>query len=332
MTVHRLRRGELSKPRDQVGPGFPKALVPEEHTSEIDGVPANGRRARLAAWLTAADNPLTARVLVNRVWGWHFGQALARTPNDFGAQGEPPTHPDLLDWLAQDFMDHGWSLKRLHRLILFSETYRMGSVASGRGLKVDPENRLLWHFPRHRLEGEAVRDSILACAGSLYLKACGPAVVPPLNNQELTGLFGAKEKWPVTKDVLEHDRRSVYLLERRTFIYPLFAAFDPPEVMASCPQRMRTIVPTQALSLLNSPLAREQSVVFARRLLREGSGRPEEVVPRAWELAFGRTAKARESERARAFLLTNGAAPSLEAALGELCLALFNASEFLYVD
>src|SRR5262249_33401864 len=169
------------------------------------------------------------------------GQALVRTPNDFGTQGEPPTHPELLDWLARDVVDHGWSLKRLHRLILLSKTYRTRSVAEGRGLKGDPENRLLWHFPRRRLEGEALRGTLLAGAGSLTLKPYGPPVVPPLSSQELTGLFDAKGKWPATKDASDHTRRSVYLLVRRTFVYPLFAAFDPPEVMTSCPQRARTV-------------------------------------------------------------------------------------------
>jgi hypothetical protein len=325
-------------------------------------VPPAKRRAALAQWLTAPENPLTARVLVNRVWGWHFGQGLVRTPNDFGAQGEPPTHPDLLDWLARDFMDHGWSLKHLHRRILLSRTYQMQSVASGRGLRIDPENRLLWHFPRRRLEGESIRDALLACAGSLNLKPFGPPVVPPLGKQELTGLFDAKGKWPVTKDASEHTRRSVYLLVRRTFAYPLFAAFDAPEVMTSCPQRTRTVVPAQALTLLNSPLVRQQSVAFARRLLKECGDNPRDIVPRAWQLAFARLPTRAERERALTFLQNRIAAHQPEAsarthqpealargrthspastvaglgthqaALADLCLALFNANEFITID
>jgi hypothetical protein len=321
LTVYRLRRGELSKPREEVGPALPAAA----RGPDIGQVPPAKRRAALARWLTSPDNPLTARVLVNRVWGWHFGQAIVRTPGDFGAQGEPPTHPELLDWLARDFMDHGWGLKRLHRLILLSSTYRMSSRAEGRGLEVDREHRLLWHFPRRRLEGEAIRDALLACAGTLNLKAGGPPVVPPLGSQELAGLFDAKGKWPVTKDPAEHTRRSAYLLVRRTFPYPLFAAFDPPEVMTSCPQRPRTVVPAQALTLLNSPLAREQSAALARRLLKECGDRPEGAVPRAWKLAFGRPPTPAEGERAVAFLRQGSS-------LADLCLALFNANEFIYVD
>jgi hypothetical protein len=335
MIVHRLNRGELSKPGEVVEPAFPAALSAERPPDLAHmKVPPAKRRAALARWLTAPENPLTARVLVNRVWGWHFGQAIVRTPNDFGAQGEPPTHPELLDWLARDFMDHGWSLQHLHRRIMLSKTYQMQSVAGGRGLQVDPQNRLLWHFPRHRLEGEAIRDAMLACAGTLNLKLSGPPVVPPLSSQELTGLFDAKAKWPVTKDTREHTRRSVYILVRRTFVYPLFAAFDPPEAMTSCPKRTPTVVPAQALTLLNSPLAGEQSLAFARRLLEECGNKPERLVARAWRLAFGREITPVETARALTFLQkrTGALASTQQGALAELCLALFNANEFIYVD
>jgi hypothetical protein len=324
LTVHLLHRGELSKPREITEPAVPAVLMPSGKSPNLSGVPSGKRRAAFARWLTSPDNPLTARVLVNRVWGWHFGQPIVRTPNDFGAQGEPPTHPELLDWLARDFMEHGWSLKRLHRQIMLSRTYQMASVAEGAGLKEDPENRLLWHFPRHRLEGEAIRDALLACAGTLNTKPFGPPVVPALSGQELSGLFDSKGKWPITKNVAEHTRASVYMLVRRTFIYPMFAAFDPPEVMVSCPQRPRTVVPAQALTLLNSPLVHEQARAFAKRLLAEGETDPARLAARTWRLAFGREIRPAESERAVAFLRGH--------ALDELCLVLFNANEFIYVD
>jgi hypothetical protein len=328
MTVHRLRRGELNKPRDVVGPAVPEVLTAAGHAPDFAAVPPQGRRAALARWLTAPDNPLTARVLVNRVWGWHFGQALVRTPNDFGTQGEPPTHPELLDWLAQDFLEHGWDLKRLHRLILLSNTYRMGNTSDAETVRADPENRYLARFPRRRLEGEALRDAMLCCAGTLNRKPYGPPVVPPLGGEELTGLFDAKGKWPVTKDAAEHTRRSVYVLVRRTFIYPLFSAFDPPEVMTSCAQRSRTVVPTQALTLLNSPLVRRQADAFARRLLHECGANPRDIVPRAWQLTFGRPPTPAEAEHCLEFLSQKVTA----ARLADLCLALFNANEFLFVD
>ncbi|HJZ93192.1 MAG TPA: DUF1553 domain-containing protein, partial [Gemmataceae bacterium] len=170
------------------------------------------------------------------------------------------------------------------------------------------------------------------CAGTLNRSPFGPPVVPPLGRDELTGLFGAAEKWPVTKDAAQHTRRSVYLLVRRTFVYPLFAAFDPPEVMASCPRRQETVVPTQALALLNGPVAREQSAAFARRLLRDCGGRPEDIVPRAWRLAFGRSPTAAETERSLAFLAKRNVTDDAEAAVAELCLALFSANEFVFVD
>jgi hypothetical protein len=332
LEINRLHRGELNKPREAMEPALPAFLRRGEDKPDFAGVPAERRRATLARWLTSPANPLTARVFVNRVWGWHFGQAIVRTPNDFGAQGEPPTHPRLLDWLSRDFMEHGWSLKRLHRLILLSRTYRMRSIAEGSGLEVDPENRLLWHFPRRRLEGETIRDSLLACAGTLHNKLYGPAVVPPLNGQELAGLFDARGKWPATKDAAEHTRRSVYVLVRRTFLHPLLASFDPPEVMTSCPRRMQTVVPAQALTLLNSPLAREQASAFARRLRRECGEQSEQLLTRAWLLAFSRPCTTTERERGLSFLRRRSAATSWDNAVAELCLALFNTNEFVTLD
>jgi hypothetical protein len=190
----------------------------------------------------------------------------------------------------------------------------------------------LWHFPRQRLEGEAIRDNLLACAGTLHPKQYGPPVVPPLSAQELAGLFDARGKWPVTKDATEHTRRSVYVLVRRTFLHPLMASFDPPEVMTSCPRRMQTVVPAQALTLLNSPLAREQSAAFAHRLLAECGDETDKLVARAWLLAFGRPCTPAEKDRSIAFLRRRGESAMREAALAEFCLALFNSNEFVYVD
>jgi hypothetical protein len=313
-----------------------------ERDNDISAAPREKRRTYLARWLTSPDNPLTARVLVNRVWAWHFGQGIVRTPNDFGSQGEPPTHPELLDWLARDFMDHGWSLKHLHRLILLSNTYQMQSILSPEGerrgtpssVQRDPENRLLGHFPRHRLEGEAIRDSMLACAGTLNFKAFGRPVVPPLGREELTGLFNSKEKWPVTWTRNEYTRRSIYLLVRRTFVYPMFAAFDPPELMTSCSRRQQTVVPTQALTLLNNPVVQEQARDFAKRLQEECGGQVvndkspqwQKIVERAWLLAYGRPVTRKESEHVVQSL------ESGELTVEQLCLALFNSNEFVFLE
>lgn len=347
LEVHRLKRGELSKPLELVGPDLPAVLTSVDRNRKLSSAAPDERRACFARWLTSNDNPLTARVLVNRVWAWHFGQGIVRTPNDFGSQGESPTHPELLDWLARDFIEHGWSLKHLHRQILLSNTYRMQSTAGfplrarsvsdgdrqrSEGLQRDPENRLLWHGSRRRLEGEAIRDCMLACAGTLNLKPFGPPVVPPLGREELTGLFNAKEKWEVTPDRTEHNRRSLYLLIRRTFIFPMFAAFDPPELMASCPGRQQTVVPTQALTLLNSPVAHEQARAFAKRLLQEcghdASSTPawEKIVARAWTLVYSRPISQKESERVLQSLRAR------EITLEQLCLALFNSNEFVFME
>jgi hypothetical protein len=344
LEVHRLHRGEVNKPREVAVPGLPEFLSLATAPDEPNMTAPERRRTTLARWLTSTKSPLTARVIVNRVWGWHFGEGLVRTPNDFGNQGDPPTHPELLDWLARDFMDHGWSLKHLHRQILSSRSYQLRSIGDEAGRAKDPGNRLLWHFPRRRLEGEAIRDSMLACSGTLNLEMFGPPVVPPLSAQELTGLFDAKVKWPVTKDASQSSRRSVYLLVRRTFTYPMFAAFDSPEVMASCARRQRTVVPTQALALLNGPQAHELSRAFANRLLAESGTDLERVVSQAWLLAFGRNPRPAEQERAIAFVNKSAAArdarsgalfpidQSLGLVLADLCLALFNSNEFICVD
>jgi hypothetical protein len=333
LEVHRLHRGELNKPQEVMEPAVPLALQRVDCPGDFSTAAATERRAVLARWLTGRENPLVRRVLVNRVWGWHFGQAIVRTPNNFGTQGDEPTHPELLDYLACALWDHGWSLKDLHRLIMLSNIYRMSSKPAGAAAEDDPENLWLAHFPRRRLEGEEIRDAMLACSGGLSLRPFGKPVVPPLERDELTGLFDAKEKWPVTKEPAEHTRRSVYLLVRRTFTYPLFSAFDPPALMASCERRMQTIVPTQALTLLNSPLAREQSVALASRLVgdqREHSG---SAIGSAWLLTFGRPVTDEESAHAREFLKTRETAGvNALAALAELCLALFNANEFIFID
>jgi hypothetical protein len=350
MEVRLLRRGELGKAREVVQPAVLSALCSGKRNPQIDAAPATERRAALAKWLTAPEqNPLLPRVTVNRIWAWHFGEGLVRTPNDFGHQGERPTHPELLDWLVRDFVAHGWSLKHLHRVIMLSSTYQMQSAASGRakGSAPDPENRSLSHFPRRRLEAEAIWDNMHVCAGTLNLKQFGPPVVPPLTKDELTGLFDAGSKWQPSRDPAEQNRRAIYVLVRRTFPFPIFDAFDAPETMTSCARRMETTVPAQALALLNSRAAFEQSRAFAARLLKETGPSPQKILSRAWLLAFNRPINQEETARALDFLrsrqetvneasgVSAPAVPgvsSFESALAELCLGLFNANEFLFID
>jgi len=371
MEIHRLKRGELSKPLEEVQPALPAIFGVDKHLFDPAAAPPGQRRTVLAKWLVSDDNPLTARVLVNRVWAWHFGKGIVRTPNDFGTQGEPPTHPEMLDWLARDFIDHGWDLKRLHRLILLSATYqRQSRGASREAQETDPENRLLSHFPRRRLDAESIWDSLHAVAGTLNPKQFGPPVMPELSKEELSGLFDEKS-WKVTKDPAEFTRRGIYLFERRTFLFPMFDAFDPPDVMSSCPRRFETTVPTQALALLNSAVTQSQAKAFARRLLADCRGEMEKIPARAWFLAFNRPIGAAEKRRALEFLKRREATlkesinqaqsssgsnagvqagepvsmddhgvsrpekpleSCLETALTEFCLALFNANEFVFVD
>jgi hypothetical protein len=366
LEIHRLKRGELSKPLEVVEPALPALFAVDRSSFAPASAPANQRRAVLAKWLVSVGNPLTARVLVNRVWAWHFGQGIVRTPNDFGAQGEPPTHPQLVDWLARDFIDHGWDLKRLHRLIMSSATYQMQSnVGSSRVFEQDPENRLLSHFGRVRLDAEEVWDAVHAAAGTLNLKQFGPPVRPELSKEELSGLF-VEKGWKVTDDKTEFTRRAIYLFERRTFLFPMLDAFDPPDVMSSCPRRFETTVPTQALALLNSAVVMGQAHEFAHRLQAECGDDVEKIAARAWLLAFNRPITESEQRRVLQFFKkretalaqeesaaagadipdvksssTSGsdigsgkppAKPWLETTLTEFCLALFNANEFVFID
>jgi hypothetical protein len=214
------------------------------------------RRARLARWLVSAENPLTARVIANRVWQWHFGRALATTPNDLGIAGSPPSDPELLDWLACELIEKRWSLKDLHRVVLLSSTYQQSALRETEAIAADPDNVLLAGFPRRRLEAEAVWDHLHAAAGTLDRKSFGAPFAPKLSPEEMTGIYeignNPKGKWPVTE---EQNRRAIYILNRRSFRFPFFEAFDPANNGASCPTRQTTTVPAQALTLLNNHTA-----------------------------------------------------------------------------
>ena len=346
-TVHILRRGEVDSPIRVATPSLP-AVLP-------DGAPLSAgkhRRAALANWLTSPKNPLTARVWVNRVWQWHFGQGLVRTSNDFGLQGEAPSHPELLDWLASEFIESGWDLRRLHHLILESATYRQSSLPSPKALAQDPEHRLLACFPRQRLQAEQLRDAMLAVSGALNLKSFGPPVVPPVEPWALAAL--RNRNWEPTKDENEWRRRSLYLVVRRSIKLPFFDAFNSPDTISSCAGRDRTVVPSQALTLLNGADTLTQARGLAGRLWMQSGGKASDATALAWRLVFSRSITSAERTRALAFLkareadwmkasTTTDALPTgisadarMPAARGaawvEWCLALLNANEFVYVD
>jgi len=321
--IYVLKRGDPEREGARVGPR-PLSLFLPDDTPELPADIANPR-THLARWLTDPAHPLTARVWVNRVWHYHFGRGLVATPNDFGANGAPPTHPELLDFLAETHLRSGQRLKPLHRLILLSSTYRQSSTSANPTAerRLDPENRLLGRFPRRRLAAEEIRDAILATSGRLNGKQGGPSVVVPVE-ADLVQLLYDPSQWKVTPEEKEHDRRSVYLIARRNLQLPFFQAFDQPDAQVSCPRREASTHPLQALELLNGKLSNRLAETFASRLEREcGDNHPKQV-ERAFWLTAGRPPTDQEKEIALAFLRRQP--------LKEFCLALFNLNAFLYVD
>jgi hypothetical protein len=266
-TIHLLNRGELSRPREAVSPALPESLRQASDWTEPVGGPFEARR-KLALWLTNPAHPLTARVMVNRIWNGHFGRGIVSSLNDFGQMGERPTHPELLDWLASEFVRHGWSIKQLHRTIMSSATYRMDSRNHDeRNIEIDPSNRLLWRMNRRRLEAETLWDAIHSVAGTLNLKMGGRPVIPPLSGDE-----GPPANWVVSSDPTEHTRRGIYILQRRNFRFPMFDVFDLPVNAVSAPSRDVTTVAPQALWLMNNPTVVRQATAFASRLMNESVG------------------------------------------------------------
>ncbi len=319
------RRGDFYAKGPEVQPGFPAVLASSE--PQIQPLPrSSGRRASLAAWLTRPDHPLTTRVVVNRLWQQHHGRGIVATPSDFGLVGEAPSHPELLDRLALELVDRGWSLKAIHRLIVTSATYRQSSRKLEAEAQADPDNRLLWRHTRRRLDGEAIRDALLAVSGRLNPSLGGPCVFPELP-AELTKLSSKGKIWPVSPREEDRDRRSLYVFTRRNLRYPFFEAFDRPDTNASCPRRAVTTIAPQALSLLNGKLAADSARGLAERVAREAGPEPSARVDRAYRLALGRGPDAAERELSLAFLNGND-----QAALADFCLALLNVNEFVYID
>ena len=318
-----LRRGEIETPGDVVEPGLPEKL---SGGGKMAGVPPTALRAALAEWIASDGNVLTARVIANRVWQWHFGEGLVRTPNDLGVRGERPTHPELLDWLAVELVTHGWSIKHLHRLIMGSAAYQMAATVDAKTLERDPDDRLLSRYQPHRLEAEVVWDNIRAAAGTLDLTMFGLPIAPLLDEQEQLGNY---RKWPASTPE-EANRRALYILVKRSFRFPMLSAFDLPDNITSCGRRDITTVPNQALTLLNNRTMRQQAAAFAARLVRESKGNLEAVPARAWLLAYARPISADERARSLAFLRDRTVGGDVKPAITELCLAIFNTNEFIY--
>lgn len=319
--IHVLKRGVWELKGVAVGPRPPDVLV-SDGRAELAADVANPR-TQLARWLTGAQNPLTARVLVNRVWQHHFGAGLVPTPNDFGLRGGRASHPELLDWLATALVEGGWRLKPLHRMLVLSSAYAQTSAsANATARQLDPENRLLSHFNRRRLSAEELRDTMLSVAGRLNLRLGGPSVMVPVEAELVKQLYKPTQ-WQPAKDVAEHDRRSLYLIAKRNLRLPFMETFDAPTLQNTCARRESSTHAPQALELLNGKFSNGLAAAFARRLDDECGTDLTRVVERAYQLAIGRAPTANERALGLAFL---GEQPRREFAL-----ALFNLNSFLYV-
>jgi mono/diheme cytochrome c family protein len=336
--THVLAGGSWDVPKEEVQPGFLTIVDPTSpKITPPEGLNSTGRRSALANWLADAKNPLTARVMVNRIWAYHFGTGIVATPSDFGVMGERPSHPKLLDYLASAFVESGWSVKKMHRLIMLSDVYQQSSDARQQALNVDPEDKLLWRYPRHRLEGEAIRDAMLAVSGNLNLQMGGPGVHPELP----PGTLATAGKWPADKDPNDANRRSVYIFSKRVMTYPMFEAFDAPNSEESCPRRFRTVIPSQALTLMNDSLVLKWSQSLAGRVLNDGGLTTDQQIDRAYRLVLSRAPKPEEKQAILDFLA--GQSELLEhrtekpdaarvAAFVDFCHTLLNSNEFLYVN
>jgi hypothetical protein len=351
---HLMLRGDWQRPGPEVYASVPR--IADLSGAALDlppESPAVGRRAALAAWLTAEENPLTARVIVNRIWQYHFGSGLSQSPSDFGIVGDTPTHLELLDWLATELIEQGWSLKHLHRLIVTSATYRQASALSP-STPDTPHSVNLWlsRFPRRRLSGEAIRDAMFAVSAALNTESHGPGVMPPLPEELLKTLL--KDHWKASERESAHYRRSIYLFARRNLRYPIFDAFDRPDANATCAQRGRSTTAPQSLLLLNSAFSldaaqrlagsvlavhREVDEHSVKEVFRRVLSRPprDKELTMLIEFVTQQASQLRQESRPRKELALPTRCPSsidpyAGAAFTDLCLALFNSNEFVYID
>ena len=317
--VHVLERGSSDMPAAKMGMRPLGVLLADDAAEWGEAIPQP--RRKLAAWITDPHNPLTARVLVNRLWQAHFGAGIVATPNDFGRMGARPTHPELLDWLANEVVANGWRQKPLHRMMVLSNTYRQASVAvpPAAVMEKDPRNRYLWNFSRRRLQAEEMRDAMLQAAGLLNPQRFGPSVIPPIE-PELVNLLYKPDQWAVTPDAAEHNRRSVYLFQKRNMRMPFMEVFDSPDTLLSCARRESSTHAPQALELLNGPVTRQAAVALAERLTKLPAHRR---IDEAFALVFNRPPVVGERAASQRFLAANP--------LREFTLALFAANDFLYL-
>lgn len=333
--THILVRGNPHVAGEEVSPGFPTVLGWDDPVVPAmpDDAETSGRRLVLARWLAEDKNQLTPRVLVNRVWQYHFGRGIVRSPNNFGLQGDPPTHPELLDWLASELVTGGWRLKRLHKLIMLSSTYRMSSRAYDEALAKDPRNDLFWRFDMRRLSAEEIRDSIFAVNGSLNPQMGGPSIYSKIPDEVHAGQSRPGDGWGDSSPE-QRARRSIYIHIKRSLITPLLAAFDVADTDSSCPVRFSTVQPTQALTMLNSDFLNQQAGVFADFAASEAGNDPGGQVGFVLHRALQREPTGAEVARGvdlmQALEIDHGL--THQQALQQFCLVTLNLNEFTYLD
>lgn len=329
-----LLRGSPHSPGDKVEPHFPSLCeTPTPELPErVPGSHSSGQRLVLAKWIVSPENRLTARVMANRIWQGHFGRGIVRTSNNFGQLGEPPTHPELLNWLGQEFIAGGWRMKRLHRLIMTSAAYRMSSQANETASAKDPANDLFWRFDMRRLTAEEVRDSVLAVTDELNHDMFGPWFYPKLSDEVLAGQSRPGEGWGDSSEA-QRARRSIYIHVKRSLPVPLLAVFDFPDADGSCEARFRTTQPAQALTMLNGDLLNDEAKQFAARL-REEADTTEARVNRGLSLALCRPPEDKEIDRGLALIETLKTKHDVDddRALELFCLVTLNLNEFVYLD
>ncbi|HEX4416049.1 MAG TPA: PSD1 and planctomycete cytochrome C domain-containing protein [Lacipirellulaceae bacterium] len=333
--THILQRGNAHVPGDVVEPHFPAIFgdaAPKIAEPAADAHSA-GRRRVLADWIVSPQNMLTARVIVNRVWQHYFGRGLVRTANNFGELGTPPTHPELLDYLALWFVDHNWQMKALHRLILTSNTYRMSSAGNPQALASDPTNDLLWRFDMRRLSAEEIHDAALVASGEFNPKMFGKGYYPKLAQEVLATQSRPGDGWG-NSSAEERARRSIYMHVKRSLLPPMLTAFDFPDVDATCEARFVTTQPAQALALLHGDFLSDQASKLARRIERDSGVDPREQVAESIRLALNRPAADDEIAEGLDFLqrLTTQRGQKPADALKYWCLTVLNLNEFVYLD
>jgi hypothetical protein len=330
-----LLRGSPYAEGDEVQPGFPSVLVataPKIPTPPSDAK-SSGRRRVLAEWIASPANPLTARVMVNRLWHYHFNRGLVRSTSDFGFAGTLPTHPELLDWLASELIAQGWRLKPIHKMLVMSSAYQMSSIAAPDSREKDPENDLFTRFELRRLAAEEIRDSILAVCGNLNLKMGGRSIYPTIVKEVLAGQSRPGQGWG-DSTAGDKARRSIYIHVKRSLIVPELAVFDAPDTDSSCPVRFATTQPTQSLTMLNSKFLNEQAAVFARGVTRHAGDKTDERVRLVLSRVTQRTPTNDEIQRGVDFLrrMQHDQRMENDLAFQKYCLLALNLNEFLYID